>query len=90
MPSYLRHKPTGDVYVADQFLIQREDMEPITKKQYEAAGKVPRRKAGVASAKRTVEPLPVEDNVPPPAPTPDPGVDESAGDVASALLSGDD
>ncbi len=36
MPAYLRHKPTGDLYIATDLLLARTDMEEITAKQ--AAG----------------------------------------------------
>lgn len=93
MSKYLRHRPTGDIMICTPELIARDDMVEISDEDAQAMLE----QAGIklkpnnARAKKSTPAVPKAKTVKKAAePAPDPGVDNDAGDVAAALLSGDE
>jgi len=60
MPTYLRHKPTGDLYISTALLLQRTDMEEITSKQAAGVKSARTREARLALATEVAEEPEVE------------------------------
>ena len=52
---YLRHKPTGDLYISTALLIARTDMEEVTNKQAAGIKSAKTREARLALATEKVE-----------------------------------
>lgn len=57
---YLRHKPTGDLYISTALLLARTDMEEITDKQAAGVKSAQTREARLALAKEPEAEKPTE------------------------------
>lgn len=104
MSKYLRHTKTGDIMICTPQLMSRSDMVEISDDDALAMIKQNTRPQKPQQAAAGKTPPTLEDSVPPPKkkrtkkaaepvaeePITDPGVDNSAGDVAAALLGGDE
>ena len=55
MPTMLRHKPTGDLYIATQYLMERTDMEEVSEEQPKVASKPAKAPAKKAAKKQTAK-----------------------------------